>query len=203
MNKDGEGRRHVPCLWNRTPYPHDAGKLRMLVHTNLYRTIEYKRSRTLRLFQRFEQRDGPDLTTVFQLDSELTTPAQSHNMAVQQLTAFCFCASHLTTTPVFHPLAPLVAIEPPGWSRAGSPAHSGPRWPWHGVARSPRPTACLGSLPYRADCVRASDSAASPGGSPPPDTLTPDFYARWPHRPGRLHPVPRRHRSRSARQSRS
>ena len=63
---DGEGRRHVPCLLLRTPYPHDAGNFRVLVHAHLDRAIEDERSRTPRRFQRFQQRDGPDLTTVFQ-----------------------------------------------------------------------------------------------------------------------------------------
>jgi len=73
----------LPGLWIRTPYPHNAGKLWMLVHANLYRAIEYGRSGAFRLFQRFEQRDGPDLTAVFQPDSELTTSNPNHNMAVQ------------------------------------------------------------------------------------------------------------------------
>jgi len=72
-----------PGLWIRTPYPHNAGKLWMLVHANLYRAIEYGRSGAFRLFQRFEQRDGPDLTAVFQPDSELTPSNPNHNMAVQ------------------------------------------------------------------------------------------------------------------------
>ncbi len=64
MTKMGEGRRHVPCLLRRTPYPHDTGQLRMLVHAHLDRAIEDERFRTLRRFQRFQQRDGPDLTPV-------------------------------------------------------------------------------------------------------------------------------------------
>jgi hypothetical protein len=118
----------------RTSYPHDTGKLRMLVHANLYRAIHYERSRALRLCQRFEQRDGPDLTTVFQPDAELTTPAQSHNMAVQQLAVFSAWARHLTTTLVSQPLTSPPAAELPGSSTAGSLAHSGRQWPGHEVA---------------------------------------------------------------------
>src|SRR2546425_5463343 len=47
---DGEGRRHVLCLLRRTPYPHDTGKLRMLVHAHLDRAIDEERFRTLRRF---------------------------------------------------------------------------------------------------------------------------------------------------------
>ena len=45
-------------------------------------------SRTLCRFQRFQLRDGPDLTPVLQPDSELTPSAPRHNMPVHQLTAF-------------------------------------------------------------------------------------------------------------------
>src|SRR5258706_35662 len=115
----------------------------MLVYAYLDRAIVHERSRTLCRFQRFQLRDGPDLTTIFQPDSALTPPAQSHHMAVQQLAAFSTWARHRTTTPVCQPLTSTPAV---GW----------------------------------------------PAGSPPPDTLSPDFYVRWPHRPRRLHPVPRR-----------
>jgi hypothetical protein len=97
----------------------------MLVHANLYRAIEDERSGTLRLFQRFEHRDGPDLTAVFQPDSALTAPTQRHNMAVQQLTAFSVCARYLTTTPVVHPRAPLAVTVRPDWSVAALPQYSG------------------------------------------------------------------------------
>src|SRR5215831_4681107 len=194
MNKDGEGRRHVPCLWLRTSYPHDTGQLRMLVHANLYRAIVYERSRTLCRFQRFQLRDGSDLTPVLQPDSELTPSAQRHNMTVQQLAVFSAWARHLTTPPVFQPLTSLPVVGLPGWSSAGSPGHCGQRWPEHEVARSPRRAASLGSRRYRGDCERAWDSAASPAGSPPRDTPSPDFYGPSLHRPGPLHPAPRRHR---------
>jgi hypothetical protein len=76
-DKKGEGRRHVPWLLLRRPYPHDTGKLRMLVHAHLDRAIAYGRFPTLRRFQGFQQRYGPDLTTVCQPDSELTPPIQT------------------------------------------------------------------------------------------------------------------------------
>jgi hypothetical protein len=53
---DTEGKDHIrrPCLLIRTPYPHDAGQLRMPGHTHLDRAIDDGRSRTLRLLQRVE-----------------------------------------------------------------------------------------------------------------------------------------------------
>jgi hypothetical protein len=94
----------------------------MLVHAHLHRAIVDERSRALCRFQRFQLRDGPDLTPILQSDSELTSPTQRHNMPVQQLTAFRAWARHLTMPPVVQPIA-------------GSLAHSGRRWPGHGVAR--------------------------------------------------------------------
>src|SRR5215470_13616228 len=98
---EGEDRTPVPWLLFRTPYPHDTRQLRMLVHAHLNRAIVDERARTLCRFQRFQLRDGPDLTPVLQPDSELTSSAPRHNMPVQQLTVFSAWARHLTTTPVF------------------------------------------------------------------------------------------------------
>src|SRR5215831_8305686 len=120
MTKMGGDHRHGPRLWLRTPYPHDTGQLWMLVHVHLDRAIVYERSRTLCRFQRFQLRDGPDLTTVFQPDSELTPPAQRYNMAIQQLAVFSAWARHLTTTPVFQPLVSPPAVGLPDWSTVGS-----------------------------------------------------------------------------------
>src|SRR5262249_13657600 len=82
------------------PYPHDPGQLWVLVHAHLDRAIENGRSTALSSFQRFQLRDGPDLTPVLQPDSELTPPAHRHNMPVQQLTAFRAWARYLTTPPL-------------------------------------------------------------------------------------------------------
>src|SRR5215813_15462175 len=122
---EGEDHRHGLRLWLRTPYPHDPGQLWVLVHAHLDRAIVYERSRTLCRFQRFQLRDGPDLTPVLQPDSELTPSAQRHNMTVQQLTAFSAWARHLTTPPVVQPLASPPVIGLPGWSTVAWPAHSG------------------------------------------------------------------------------
>src|SRR5215470_10347494 len=97
---EGEDRTPVPWLLFRTPYPHDTRQLRMLVHAHLDRAIVDERARTFCRLQRFQLRDGPDLTPVLQPDAEWTPPAQRHNMPVQQLTAFNACARHLTTPPV-------------------------------------------------------------------------------------------------------
>ena len=122
-DNEGKAHRRMPWLLCRTPDPHDTGQLRMPGHTHLDRAIEDERFRTLRRFQRFQQRDGPDLTTVFQPDSELTAPTHSHNMAMQQLTAFCFSAITLLNSLPSHSLPS--AVELPGWSDAGWLEHSG------------------------------------------------------------------------------
>src|SRR5262252_1589426 len=113
-----EGRRQVPCSLIRTPYPHDPGQLRMLVHAHLDRAIKDERFRTFCRLQRFQQWDGPDLAPVCQPDSELTPPAPRHNMPVHQLTVFRPCARHLPTPPVSSPLTSPPAVGLPGWSIA-------------------------------------------------------------------------------------
>src|SRR5215510_3026685 len=107
----GEAHRHGPRFLLRTPYPHNTGQLRMLVHAHLDRAIVYERSRTLCRFQRFQLRDGLDLTPVLQPDAELTPPAQRYNKHVQQLTAFSAWARHLTTAPIFQSLISPPAVE--------------------------------------------------------------------------------------------
>src|SRR5215831_11927552 len=135
MTKMGGDHRHGPRLWLRTPYPHDTGQLWMLVHAHQDRAIVDERARTFCRFQRFQLRDGSDLTPVLQPDSELTPTAQRYNMPVQQLTAFSAWAHHLTTTPVCQPLTSPHAVELPDWSTVAWPAHSAQRWPGHGAAQ--------------------------------------------------------------------
>ena len=53
-------------------------------------------------------------TPVCQPDSELTPPDPRHNMPVHQLTVVRAWACHLTTPPVFQPLASLPLLEPCG-----------------------------------------------------------------------------------------
>src|SRR5215510_6868876 len=124
---ESEDHRHGPRLWLRTPYPYDTGQLWVLVHAHLDRAIVDERSRTLCRFQRFQLRDGPDLTPVLQPDPELTPPAQRHNMPVQQLTAFSAWARHLTTPPVVQPLTSPPVVGLPDSSTVAWPAHSGQR----------------------------------------------------------------------------
>jgi hypothetical protein len=58
----------------------------MLVQAHLDRAIQDERSETLCPFQRFQLRDGPDLTAVFQPDSQLAAPTYSYNITVHQRT---------------------------------------------------------------------------------------------------------------------
>src|SRR5262249_44790267 len=130
--------------WLRTPYPYDTGQLWVLVHAHLDRAIVDERSRTLCRFQRFQLRDGPDLTPVLQPDPELTPPAQRHNMPVQQLTAFSAWARHLTTPSGVSVPRVLPVGGAADSSTVAVPRHSRRRWAGHGVARSPRPIASPG-----------------------------------------------------------